>query len=187
VIGIGTSTGGPKALQELLPHIPATVRAPIFIVQHMPAGYTRSLATRLDYLSQIKVKEAEDNEVVENGVAYIAPGDFHLTICGKGDHLYTKLQQAPAIKGHRPSVDCLFDSISALNKVDVISVIMTGMGADGKNGLIQLKQKQNVKAIAESESSCIVYGMPKSAVATGLVDDEVELSSIPKTIMQYML
>ncbi|QQZ07930.1 protein-glutamate methylesterase/protein-glutamine glutaminase [Heyndrickxia vini] len=187
IICIGSSTGGPKALQEVLTALPKTIKAPILIVQHMPAGFTKSLANRLDTLSEITVKEAEDGEIVKDGVAYIAPGDYHLVLKCVGNELTISLNHSPPIKGHRPSVDMMFESISHCSEYDKIAVILTGMGADGSKGLMELKSNGNVKAIAESENSCIVFGMPKSAIATNLVDEIANLNHIATTIMKYMV
>ncbi|MBS4172537.1 chemotaxis response regulator protein-glutamate methylesterase [Bacillus sp. FJAT-49736] len=186
LVCIGISTGGPRALQQLLTSLPASLNAPVVIVQHMPAGFTKSLANRLNALSQIHVKEAEDGELLRMGTAYIAPGDYHLQVKQLGTNIVISLNQSPPLNGHRPSVDIMFQSISHLSNYDKIAVIMTGMGSDGAQGLIELKKKGNVKAIAESKNSCIVFGMPKAAIATNLVDDVEDLENISKTIMNYL-
>ncbi|WP_042472414.1 protein-glutamate methylesterase/protein-glutamine glutaminase [Bacillus ndiopicus] len=187
VILIGTSTGGPRALQEVITKIPANVNAPILVVQHMPAGFTKSLANRLDQLSNIHVKEAEQGDVLKDGVAYIAPGGYHLKLRKIGTSYGIVLDQTePPRSGHRPSVDVMFEDVSNCNDMDKIAVIMTGMGQDGANGLKALKRSGNVRAIAESADTCIVYGMPKAAVETQLVDDVVDVDHIAQTIMKYM-
>lgn len=185
---IGTSTGGPRALQEVITKIPATIQAPILIVQHMPAGFTKSLATRLNQLSQVTVKEAEQGDILQNGVAYIAPGGFHLKLKKVGMSYAIMLDQhEPPRSGHRPSVDVMFEDASQYNDFDKIAVIMTGMGYDGSKGLVALKQNGNVMAIAESADTCIVYGMPKAAVETQLVDEVADVDDIAQSIMKYML
>jgi len=187
IVLIGTSTGGPRALQEVITKIPSSIKAPILIVQHMPAGFTKSLADRLNNLSQIRVKEAEHGEVLQNGVAYIAPGGSHLKLEKRGTfHEIVLDQQEPPKSGHRPSVDVLFESVSKLNEFDKIAVIMTGMGSDGTKGLIELKRNGDVLAIAESEKTCIVYGMPKAAVETQLVNEVVDVDNIAQAIMKYL-
>lgn len=186
VICIGTSTGGPRALQQIIPQFPTDLHAPIFIVQHMPAGFTKSLATRLDSLSNIHVKEAEDGELVKNGVAYIAPGGFHLKLMKMGTSLAIKLDMSSPRNGHRPSVDVMFESISELPDYKKIAVIMTGMGSDGARGLMQLKTNGNVKAIAESEETSIVFGMPKAAIRTNLVDTVENLENITKAVLKFL-
>lgn len=187
IILIGTSTGGPRALQEVITKIPANIDAPILIVQHMPAGFTKSLATRLDQLSQIHVKEAEQGDILQKGTAYIAPGGYHLKIRKIGSTFAVVLDQTePPRSGHRPAVDVMFEDISQYSDFDKIAVIMTGMGYDGSKGLVELKKSGNVIAIAESAETCIVYGMPKAAVETQLVDEVADVDDIAQTIMKYM-
>jgi len=187
IVLIGTSTGGPRALQEVITKIPKSIQAPILIVQHMPAGFTKSLATRLDQLSEIVVKEAEQGDILQNGIAYIAPGGYHLKLRKVGTTFCIVLdnQEAPRA-GHRPSVDVMFEDVSQYGDFDKIAVIMTGMGHDGSNGLKVLKNTGNVIAIAESAGTCIVYGMPKAAVETQLVDEVADVDDIEQTIMKYL-
>lgn len=185
IIAIGTSTGGPKALQQVLTKLPADFRHPILIVQHMPEGFTKSLADRLDSLSSIKVKEAEDGEVIKNGVAYIARGGYHLKVKNLGKTSAIDLDKSEPESGHRPSVDTLFKSIAKLTDYAVVAVILTGMGSDGTKGIIDLKNKKNVVAIAESEESAVVYGMPRSAVQSNNVDEVVHLYDIASAILRY--
>ncbi len=186
IICIGTSTGGPRALQAVLTKLPATLNAPIVIVQHMPPGFTKSLANRLDSLAELNVKEAEDGEVMQNGTAYIAPGGYHLLVKRMNEGLMVKLEQTDLRNGHRPSVDILFESISHLDDYAKVAVIMTGMGSDGTQGLIQLAKGGKVKAIAESEESSIVFGMPKAAISTKLVDEIQNVENIARTILKYV-
>lgn len=187
IILIGTSTGGPRALQEVITKIPANADAPILIVQHMPAGFTKSLAARLDQLSEIHVKEAEQGDLLQKGTAYIAPGGYHLKLRKVGSAFAVVLDnQEPPRAGHRPSVDVLFEDVSQYSEFDKIAVIMTGMGYDGSKGLVSLKKTGNVTAIAESAETCIVYGMPKAAVETQLVDEVADVDDIARTIMKYM-
>lgn len=187
IILIGTSTGGPRALQEVITKIPANVGAPILIVQHMPAGFTKSLAGRLDQLSEIHVKEAEQGDLLQKGTAYIAPGGYHLKLRKVGSAFAVVLDdQEPPRAGHRPSVDVMFEDVSQYSDFDKIAVIMTGMGYDGSKGLVSLKKTGNVTAIAESAETCIVYGMPKAAVETQLVDEVADVDDIARTIMKYM-
>ncbi|WP_431811335.1 protein-glutamate methylesterase/protein-glutamine glutaminase [Lysinibacillus sp. FW12] len=187
IVLIGTSTGGPRALQEVVTKIPKSIQAPILIVQHMPAGFTKSLATRLDQLSEITVKEAEQGDILQNGVAYIAPGGYHIKLRKVGTTFGIVLDnQEPPRSGHRPSVDVMFEDVSLFNDFDKVAVIMTGMGHDGSNGLKVLKSTGNVIAIAESSETCIVYGMPKAAVETQLVDEVADVDDIAQTIMKYL-
>ncbi|MER2113630.1 MAG: chemotaxis response regulator protein-glutamate methylesterase [Solibacillus isronensis] len=187
IILIGTSTGGPRALQEVITKIPSNVGAPILIVQHMPAGFTKSLAARLDQLSEIHVKEAEQGDLLQKGTAYIAPGGYHLKLRKVGSSFAVVLDnQEPPRAGHRPSVDVMFEDVSQYSEFDKIAVIMTGMGYDGSKGLVSLKKTGNVMAIAESAETCIVYGMPKAAVETQLVNEVADVDDIAQTIMKYM-
>ena len=187
IICIGTSTGGPRALQQVVTALPSEIQAPILIVQHMPPGFTKSLANRLNTLSDIAVKEAEDGELLKKGTAYIAPGGFHLKIEEKRGDLFVVLDEHELPRaGHRPAVDVMFESVSQLKNYDKIAVIMTGMGSDGSKGLVKLKGGGKVKAIAESEESCIVFGMPKAAISTNLVDEIQSIENIAGCIMKYM-
>lgn len=187
IIVIGTSTGGPRALQDVITKIPASVQAPILIVQHMPAGFTKSLANRLNQLSAIQVKEAEHGDILQNGTAYIAPGGYHLKLRKVGMSFGIVLDnEEPPKSGHRPSVDIMFESVSQYADFDKVAVIMTGMGHDGAQGLKALKKSGTVMAIAESQNTCIVYGMPKAAVETQLVDEIADVDNIAQTIMKYV-
>lgn len=184
---IGTSTGGPRALQAVLTELPKSIPAPILVVQHMPPGFTKSLAQRLDGLSEIHVKEAEDGEPFVNGTAYIAPGGKHLTIDAGSNGYNVRLDEIePPRKGHRPAVDVLLESASNFPAIQFLSVIMTGMGHDGKEGLQTLKASCNTIAIAESERTSIVYGMPKAIRDAGLADQVVDLEEIPTVIMNSL-
>lgn len=182
IIAIGTSTGGPRALKDVIPKLPATIAAPIVIVQHMPPGFTLSLAERLNSLSNVTVKEASDGETLINGTAYIAPGGFHLSVKKIGNQSVLHLHKEEPRRGHRPSVDVMFESLAEIKDIETVAVIMTGMGADGTEGLIKLKQAANCYAIAEAEESCVVFGMPKSAIKTKLVDEVVHVNQISDCI-----
>jgi two-component system chemotaxis response regulator CheB len=182
---IGTSTGGPKALHEVIPHLPGDLPAGVLVVQHMPPGFTRSLAERLNSLSAVTVKEAQDGEAVRQGHVYIAPGDFHLKVKHIGDfsnrRLLVNLTQDPPVSGHRPAVDSMI--LSAVKEFwgPLVGVIMTGMGQDGTKGAMAIKEKGG-KVIAEDKSSCIVFGMPKSVIETGNADKIVPLTGIAHEI-----
>lgn len=184
IIAIGTSTGGPKALQEIVPLLPRSIPAGIMIVQHMPKGFTKSLAERLDSLSQVTVKEAKDGDELVAGLALIAPGDYHMTAKEVGGRVIINLNQEPAFSGHRPSVDVMFKSVSELN-LEKVGVILTGMGGDGSDGLVLIK-KNTGKTIAQNEESCIVFGMPKVAIEKNAVDKVVPLSNIAMEIMKLL-
>jgi len=186
LVAIGTSTGGPRALQYVLPYLPADIDAGIVIVQHMPPGFTKSLADRLNQLSKIRVKEAEDGEQVVKGCAYIAPGDRHLLVKQKGTDYYIALSDGPKKGAHKPAVDVMITSITQIKIPHVVGVIMTGMGADGRDGFNNLKSSREVHVIAQDEASCVVYGMPKSVVEAGLSDEIQPLDQISKAIMKKL-
>lgn len=185
IVAIGTSTGGPKALQEVIPKLPKNLDASILIVQHMPAGFTKSLAERMDKLSALSVKEAEDGDILNPGVVYIAPGDYHMHVVEKLGKLSIKLDNSATVSGHRPSVDSMMYSLYELKYDNIIGVIMTGMGADGAKGLAKLKTK-GVPIIAQDEESCVVFGMPKSTINLNVVDRVVPLDRIASEIIKAM-
>lgn len=181
---IGTSTGGPRALQEVLTGIPASIGVPILVVQHMPPGFTKSLADRLDGLCAIHVKEAEDGELLENGTAYIAPGGKHLKMIKKGMTYCVRLDSVdPPRMGHRPSVDVLLESAAENNELNFLTVIMTGMGYDGKKGMEVLRKNGKTITLAESAKTSVVYGMPKAIKEAGFADKVVDLHDISETII----
>ncbi|MGD7043702.1 protein-glutamate methylesterase/protein-glutamine glutaminase [Jeotgalibacillus proteolyticus] len=186
VVLIGTSTGGPRALQKVVSHLPKDLGAPVVIVQHMPAGFTKSLASRLNTISPLNVKEAEQGDTLQNGTIYLAPGGYHLTFDQSYQTIKIVLTQEHPRAGHRPSVDVMLESAAELKKVKKIVVIMTGMGTDGSKGLVQLTHKGLAGVIAESQETCIVHGMPKAAVATGLVNAVSPLPLIAKKIVEYV-
>ncbi|WP_331711258.1 protein-glutamate methylesterase/protein-glutamine glutaminase [Bacillus sp. OxB-1] len=184
---IGTSTGGPRALQEVLTRLPASFGYPILIVQHMPPGFTKSLAERLDGLSEITVKEAEDGELITDGVAYIAPGGKHLKFNKQGAQYFISLDDGePPRKGHRPSVDVLLESAAAHEELNYLTVIMTGMGYDGKLGMERLRKNGKTVTISESEKTAVVYGMPRAIEEADLADQVVDLQEIPDSIMEIL-
>jgi len=151
--------------------LPGDFPAALFIVQHMPAKFTKSLSERLDSLSAITVMEAENGMHVKAGCAYIAPGNYHMEVApSPGGNWRILLHQKEPVGGHRPSVDVLFESVSKLKHPSKFAVILTGMGHDGTKGLDMMKRTGCVEAIAEDESSCVIYGMPKSAILSGNVD-----------------
>jgi two-component system chemotaxis response regulator CheB len=152
----------------------------------MPAGFTKSLANRLDALSSIHVKEAEDGEILQKGTAYIAPGGFHILVKPMGTAITVKLETSEPRNGHRPSVDVMFESVTQIGNFYCIAVNMTGMGSDGAKGLEKLKSSGKAKAIAESEQTSVVFGMPKAAISTGKVDDIREVQHIAEAIMAYI-
>lgn len=185
VVAIGTSTGGPRALQSVVPLFPKDIDATMLIVQHMPPGFTKSLADRLNTLSEIQVKEAEHGEELLKGFCYVAPGDRQLKIKKEGARLVIDLSETNKVSGHCPSVDVLMDSVADIQQKKLIGVIMTGMGADGAIGIKKLRNFKGY-TIAQDEKTCVVYGMPKSAVNNDAIDVVVPLEKISTEIIQKM-
>lgn len=181
---IGASTGGTEAIKAFLLQMPSDCPG-ILITQHMPAGFTRSFANRLNSLCQISVKEAEGGERILPGHAYIAPGDQHLLLARSGANYVTQLSDAAPVSRHKPSVDVLFDSAAAFAGKNAIGVILTGMGKDGAAGMARMKEA-GAYNFAQNEESCVVYGMPKEAVAHGGVDEVAHLNDLPKLVLNYL-
>lgn len=184
IIAIGTSTGGPRALQAVIPYLPANIPAAVLIVQHMPPGFTKSLASRLDGLSEINVKEAENGDVLKPGWAYLAPGDYHMAVGKASREFQININQELPMTGHRPSVNYMMNSVADCGHKNLIAVMMTGMGSDGSIGIEKIKSVGG-NTIAQNEETCVVYGMPKSAVATGAIDKIVPLNDIAKEIIKF--
>ncbi len=182
LVVIGTSTGGPQALQSVITRLPRNLPCGVVVVQHMPAGFTKSLAERLNSISEIAVKEAEHDEIIKSGQVYIAPGDYHLRImpAGGGERKIA-LSQEPRVGNLRPTVNYMFDSAAQFGR-DLVSVIMTGMGSDGCEGMKKIKATGGY-SIAQDESSCVVYGMPKAVVDAGLADEIRPLNKIAEAIV----
>jgi len=182
VIAIGTSTGGTQALEYVLTRLPRTIPG-IVVVQHMPEAFTAAFAKRLDSLSQITVKEAEQDDRVIPGLALIAPGGKHMLLRRSGAQYRVEIKDGPLVSRHRPSVDVLFRSVAQSAGKNALGIIMTGMGDDGARGMKELHDT-GALTVAQDEASCIVYGMPKEAVKLGGTDGELSLSDIPNLIIQ---
>ena len=185
IVAIGTSTGGPRALQEVLTRLPGNLPCPTVIVQHMPPGFTKSLAERLNTLSELTVKEAADNDKLVAGTVYIAPGDFHLTLRRETSGTYVKLNKDPAIGGLRPAVDPMMVSVAETYGTKAVGVILTGMGHDGAKGMKAIKRLQG-RTIAEDQSTSVVFGMPKAAIEAGVVDTILPLPQVAEGIVQCL-
>jgi two-component system, chemotaxis family, protein-glutamate methylesterase/glutaminase len=182
IVVIGSSTGGPKALYQLIPRIPAEIPAAILVVQHMPPGFTYTLAQRLDQLSNILVKEVVAGDVLYDGVAYIAKGGQHMVVDNTGR---LTLNQDPPVCSVRPSIDVTMKSAVKYYGGSVSGVVLTGMGSDGTNGCKAIKECGG-KVIAEHESTCVVWGMPKSVTEAGLADKIIPLPGISDGIMEIL-
>ncbi|MBO7746636.1 chemotaxis response regulator protein-glutamate methylesterase [Paenibacillus sp. MWE-103] len=184
LVAIGTSTGGPRALHEVISALPEDFPAPVLVVQHMPPKFTRSLAQRLDAFSALHVREAAQGERICAGVVYIAPGGHHLTLAKDGGGYRVLLTDDAPRGGHRPSVDALFESCARFPELKRHAVLMTGMGTDGAKGMQHLNESGAETAIAESEESCVVYGMPRAAVEAGAAKDVLPLKDIAPTLVR---
>ena len=184
LIIIGASTGGTEALKEVLTHMPADVPG-ILITQHMPEAFTKSFADRLDSLCKISVKEAEHNERILPGHAYIAPGHSHLLLRRSGANYMTELSQGPPVNRHRPSVDVLFRSAANVAGANALGIILTGMGKDGAQGMLEMRQAGS-HTIAQDEASCVVFGMPREAIAVGGASEVISLQGIARHTLDYL-
>lgn len=184
IIGIGISTGGPIALREVIPNLPNEF-PPILIVQHMPQSFTKAFADRLNSESQLNVKEAYDNEIIQPNTVYIAPGGFHMKVKKEYGQLKICITDDEPVSGHKPSVDVLFTSLANVMGKNVIAVIMTGMGRDGAAGIKLIKQTGGY-TIAQDEESCIVFGMPKAAINEGAIEEIVPLSKISSKLINLV-
>ncbi|MCK5073013.1 MAG: chemotaxis response regulator protein-glutamate methylesterase [Bacteriovoracaceae bacterium] len=182
IITVGASTGGTQALQYLLTTMPRNIPG-IVIVQHMPEKFTESFANRLNELCEINVKEARDGDRVISGSALIAPGNKHVIIKRSGAQYYVQVKDGPLVCRHRPSVEVLFKSAAQFAGKNAIGLIMTGMGKDGASGLLEMK-RSGAKTIGQDEKSCVVFGMPKEAIAMGAVDYVVSLEKIPSKLVE---
>ncbi|XZG70677.1 protein-glutamate methylesterase/protein-glutamine glutaminase [Chitinibacteraceae bacterium HSL-7] len=184
VIFIGSSTGGTEALKELLVPLPETL-PPILIAQHMPPLFTKSFAQRLDSLCRLHVKEAEHDEALQPGTVYIAPGHAHLMIRRTGAGLRTELNEGPPVNRHRPSVDVLFRSAANVIGRSALGIILTGMGKDGAQGLLEMRQT-GAYTMAQDEASCVVFGMPREAILLGAAAEIIGLKQLPSALLNAL-
>lgn len=185
LVAIGCSTGGPRALKTLLEQLPGDLPAPVIIVQHMPPNFTRSLAQRLNTFSELHVVEAEEGMVLRKGTAYIAPGGFHVKVNKTADGRFTiKLTEEEPVNGHRPSVDTMFESLLPYTSLQRHLVLLTGMGSDGARMMKKLYEAGVTSTFAENEETCVVYGMPRSAVELQCVRYLLPLQEIAPKLVQ---
>lgn len=183
IIAIGASTGGVEALRTIFSSLPGNL-PPIVIVQHMPKSFTASFAARLNTYSAVAISEAEDGMRLESGHAYIAPGDRHMRVEKSEHKLFCRLDDGQAVSGHRPSVDVLFNSVAELAGPNAVGIVLTGMGKDGAQGLLNM-HKAGAYTLGQDEASCVVYGMPKSAYAMGGVCAEFSLNDISAALLRH--
>lgn len=184
IIAIGASTGGTEAIVEVLSVFPPSI-AGIVIVQHMPANFTTSFAKRLDSICQFRVKEAEDGDSIVPGTALLAPGNFHMVMRRSGARYYVNVKTGPLVWHQRPAVDVLFNSVAAYGGANAVGVILTGMGKDGAEGLLKMRQA-GARTIAQDEKSCVVFGMPKEAIQLGGAEKVLPLQKIGMEVMNLL-
>jgi len=184
IVAIGASTGGTEAVKEVLEVLPPN-SPPILITQHMPERFTKTWADRMNSLCRISVKEAEDGDSVLPGHALIAPGNYHMILVRSGSKYLVHVNQNPPVNRHRPSVDVMFASVAKHAGVNSVGIILTGMGNDGAAGLLQMKQS-GAYTIAQNESTCVVFGMPKEAIQAGAVDVVLPLGDIPNALLHRL-
>ncbi len=184
IVAIATSTGGPKALQEVIPKLSKNIKAPVLLVQHMPKGFTQSLAERLNDLSDVSVSEAKHGELLLNGHVYVAPGGIHMQVEKRDGGYYVKCTNEPTREGVKPCANYMFESLCNTAYDEVVCVVLTGMGSDGTAGIMALEKKKRIHVIAQDEETCTVYGMPKSIMSAGLADEVVPLTRVAEQIMK---
>ena len=184
LVAIASSTGGPRALQAVIPKLPENLNAPVLIVQHMPKGFTASLAERLNGLSEVKVKEAAEGDELKPGHVYLAMGGMHMNVKHSGAGKYTiHYSDEPTREGVKPCANYMYESLADSQFDEIICVVMTGMGADGTVGIKNLEAKKKIHVIAQDQDTSTVYGMPKSVVKAGLSDQIVPLEEIAQEII----
>ena len=181
VVAIGASTGGTEAIAKVLTQLPANSPG-IVITQHIPAVFSRSFANRLNDLCSIRVREAEDGDRLEPGLALVAPGNFHMLLKRSPTGYCVEIKDGPMVCYQRPAVDVLFHSVARAAASNAVGAILTGMGSDGAQGMLAMK-KAGARTIAQDEASCVVFGMPREAIKSGAVDQVLPLSAIPNAIL----
>lgn len=187
LVALACSTGGPKALQYVVPFLPENLDAAVLIVQHMPEGFTGSLSKRLDELSRIHVKESVHGETIQKGTAYLAKGGCQMRLAEKGKKEHTlSVTLEAARNGLKPCADIMYESLISSSFDEIVCVVMTGMGMDGTKGILQLEQTNHIYVIAQDEPTSTVYGMPKAIYEAGAVDEVVELKKIADAITKHV-
>ncbi len=182
VLAIGASTGGTRAVEAVLRALPGTAPGTV-IVQHMPENFTASFAARLNEVCRMEVREARDNDHVVPGVALIAPGNYHMVLRRSGAQYMVKIKTGPRVHYQRPAVDVLFQSVAKYAGANAVGVILTGMGADGAKGLLEIREA-GAHTIAQDEATCVVFGMPKEAIALGAAAQVLPLPKIPAAVIE---
>ncbi len=185
ILVVGVSTGGPNALAKFIPFLPDDLGVPILVVQHMPPMFTKSLASHLNTKSKLAVLEANDNDLIDKNKVYIAPGGKHMIIKKEDNINKLSIIDTPPVNSCKPSVDVLFDSVSKQYTGNVLSVIMTGMGSDGLNGVKSLKNISSY-TLTQSENTCVVYGMPRAIDEAGLTDESIDLDNLANRVVSII-
>lgn len=185
LVAIACSTGGPKTLKDIIPKIPKDIDAPIVLVQHMPAGFTKSLADRLNELSEVTVTEAKDGEELKKGHVYIAPGGKQLKIANKekGVSVFQVTDDAPR-EGLKPCANIMYESLVDSQYNKIVCVVLTGMGSDGRVGIEKLSKSKETYIIAQDAATCVVYGMPRAIISSGMADEVLSLNNIADSIIK---
>ena len=187
IIALACSTGGPQALHTFVPMLPANLAVPLVLVQHMPEGFTASLAARLDQISAVSVKEAEDGEYFKPGVVYVTPGGKHMKICEDASRAaFCHLDDGPPVNSLKPCADVMYRSLATSSFDEIICVVLTGMGADGSEGIRYLNQYKKTYVISQEASTCVVYGMPKAVETGGLANEVQPLKSVANSIVKKL-
>ena len=185
LVALACSTGGPKSLQQVIPFLPANLDAPVVMVQHMPKGFTESLAARLDGLGDIRVHEAKDGDLVEKGHVYIAPGGMHIRVEKRGAQHFIRYEDVPAVDGLKPCANIMYRSLVNCGYDEITCVVLTGMGSDGTAGIKELADSgQKIHVIGQDKDSCVVYGMPRAIAEAGLTNEVVPLNKITQSIIK---
>lgn len=186
LIALACSTGGPKALHQVIPKLPKNLDAPMLIVQHMPKGFTKSLADRLNEMSKVHVREAESGDILKKGTVYIAQGGSQLRVeKSKGNYILQETEE-PARNGLKPCADIMYESLVGSEYEEIVCVVLTGMGGDGTEGIKKLNAKNNIYSITQTADTCTVYGMPKVFYESGLADEVVPLDGIAEAIWKHV-
>lgn len=184
IIALGASTGGTEATIPVIRDLPEDSPG-ILIVQHMPPGFTKMYAERLNRICKMEVREASDGDIIKSGLILVAPGDYHMKLAKMGSNYIVKCFQADKVSGHRPSVDVLFNSVAEVAKKNAVGIIMTGMGRDGAQGLLNMR-KQGAYTIGQNKESCVVYGMPMAAKTIGAVCIEASMENIALVLRRHL-
>ncbi|HOO31700.1 MAG TPA: chemotaxis response regulator protein-glutamate methylesterase [Thermotogota bacterium] len=184
VIAIGASTGGTHAIRKIISRLPEKM-PPIVMTQHMPKNFTTQFASNLNSCSQLTVLEAQGGEQLKNGIVYLSPGGMHMQIEKKGAFYYTKIVDGPLVHHQKPAVEVLFNSIAEVMKKDAVGILLTGMGVDGAEGLLNMR-RNGAFTIAQNEQSCVVFGMPKEAIKLEAADRILDINEIPDFLVKYL-